>query len=78
MYNETLKIGVFNSFVVAAGRFGHSQIATAYPVLKEAHRPIDAMYFRPYLVAEDDGKGFDAILEGLVTEKQPKTDMMFW
>ncbi|XP_046358503.1 peroxidasin-like [Haliotis rufescens] len=76
-YNPHVNPEIINSFATAAYRFGHSMIDRTLKTLRNPRHKIDQMYFRPSFNLNQNGKGLDSLIEGIIQSPCQKSDRFF-
>ncbi|XP_046580914.1 peroxidasin-like isoform X2 [Haliotis rubra] len=76
-YNPNVNPEIINSFATAAYRFGHSMIDRTHKTLRNPREKIDQMFFRPSFNLNQNGKGMDSLIEGIIQSPCQKSDRFF-
>ncbi|XP_067677968.1 thyroid peroxidase-like [Haliotis asinina] len=72
-YDASVNPGLYNSFATAANRFGHSQLRATYNVKDYSDLKIQDMFMDVFYA----NNGIKEVFEGLLVDKNQKTDEKF-
>ncbi|KAK6178116.1 hypothetical protein SNE40_012944 [Patella caerulea] len=77
-YNPNVDPRIINAFSTAALRYGHSSIPNEWTYKgKKEKTPLVEMFNSPFFIYKDEGKGLDAIIDGMLIDSSQDTDHIF-